>query len=117
MWNLPLDSFSRYPFFSDPSLIMFSALESPRTPSRHSERSEESLFASSKVGTEDNLSTISLPLAPMLRIVVLKRVCAACSRPSNAVGSNGVRFLSGKDSSPAARLGELLFESLTFQTA
>lgn len=28
MWSLPLDSFSRYPFFSDPSTILISALES-----------------------------------------------------------------------------------------
>ena len=60
----------------------------------------------------------TLPLAPMLRIVVLEPRLRCLLAPFERRPFEGRQIPQpGEIPSPAARLGKLLFESLTFQTA
>ena len=76
------------------------------------------IFALSLLAAASKPSETLLPLAPMLRVVVpqprLSRLLAFIQRHPFPVGQLPQ---AGKVPPPDASLGELLFESLTFQTA
>src|SRR5713226_3137739 len=64
----------------------------------------KSLFASSKVGNCGQLEHHHVyRWHPCSASWSLSRICAACSRPSNAARSNGVRFLSRERFRPRLR--------------
>src|SRR6266850_2402080 len=95
MWSLPLDSFSRYPFLQRSALILISALQSSQNafPSFRAQRGISLRFVEGR-----NCRQLEHHYVYRWHQCSASwswsRVCAACSRPSNAAHSNGVRFLS-----------------------
>ncbi len=113
MWSLPLDSFSRYPFFSDPSLSC-SASESSQNaiPSFRAQRGISLRFVEGgNWGQLEHHQVYRWQLCSASWS--LSRICAACSRPSNAARSNGVRFLSRERFRSRLRASESSSSSLS----
>ena len=113
MWSLPTDSFSRYPFRISP----YPRFSSSAHPIRMRGRSQRQVLPAPEPHGLARRKTNSL-LAPVLRVVVpqtrLRRLLAPFQRrpfKQRQIPQPG------KIPPPAARLDELLLESLTFQTA
>src|SRR6266446_4687495 len=114
MWNLPLDSFSRYPFFqrSVPYLDLRARVIPNAIPSFRAQRGISLRCAEGRNCVQLEHHQV-YRWHPCSASWSLSRVCAACSRPSNAARSNGVRFRSRERFLPRLRASVSASSSLS----
>jgi len=109
VWSLPLDSSSRHPFFMVAPTLGLVILKPSDKDGRR---------ISTANGADPVLPNVASPLTTVLRIMVsqlrLSRLLAFIQCHPFPLGQLPQP---GKVPAPDAGLGEILFESLTFQTA